>query len=71
MILYTAMPMELVLEGMERRLDYKEVDLFGIKLIIEPLDLTHGKIVRLISTNPRDYLKSEFYPGRIIEFKIY
>lgn len=70
MVLYTAMPLELVLEGMDKAYNYKEINLDGIKLIIEPLDLNHGKIVRLISTNPQDYLKSELCPGRIIEFKI-
>lgn len=70
MVLYTAMPLELVLEGMEKNHNYKEINFYGVKLIIEPMDLNHGKIVRLISTDPQDYLKNEFYPGRIVEFRI-
>lgn len=71
MILYTAMPLELVLEGIDRTYNYKEIDINGIKLVIEPIDINHGKIVRLISTNPQDYLNGELSPGKIIEFKIH
>jgi hypothetical protein len=70
MLLYTAMPLELVLDGIDRKYNFKEIDVDGIKLIIEPIDINHGKIVRLISTNPQDYLNSELSPGKIIEFKI-
>jgi len=70
MILYTAMPLELVLEGMDRTYNYQEINLDGIKLIIEPMDINHGKIVRLISTNPQDYLNSQLNPGTVVEFQI-
>lgn len=70
MILYTAMPLELVLEGIDRKYDFKEIDYNGIKIIIEPLDINHGKIVRIISSNPRDYLNDKLSPGTIIEFRI-
>ncbi|MBZ4669515.1 MAG: hypothetical protein JG775_2670, partial [Defluviitaleaceae bacterium] len=41
MLLYTAMPLELVLDGIDRKYNFKEIDVDGIKLIIEPIDINH------------------------------
>jgi len=70
MLLYTAIPLELVLEGIDKTYDYKEIEINGVKLLVEPLDINRSRIVRIMSTNPQDYLNPEFAPGSILEHKI-
>ncbi len=68
-ILYTPMPMELVLEGMfKENPPYRELEAGNVKLLVEPLGLDNCRVVRLISTNPMDYLRSEFQPGTEMKF---
>lgn len=71
MILYTIMPVEIVLEGYDSfRPDYLELDRpGGGKMVVEPLSLTEGRLVRLISPRPEDYLRPECQPGTVISFK--
>ncbi|WP_422445706.1 YlzJ-like family protein [Thermoanaerobacterium sp. DL9XJH110] len=70
MLLYTTMPVELVLEGMDKKYEFREIEIDNVKLLIEPIDINMGRIVRVFSTNPQDYLNPNFFPGRIIHFKI-
>ncbi|MGI6485217.1 MAG: hypothetical protein GX759_07320 [Thermoanaerobacterales bacterium] len=69
MILYTLMPREVIFDGFDKQHEYKEVEVDGIKLLIEPLELNKAKIVRMISTDPQDYLNPNLSPGKIIEIK--
>ncbi len=70
MILYTPLPVEAVLEGFDSYTpEYLELDYpGGGKLIVEPLSPTEGRLVRLISSHPDDYLRPELQPGTIISF---
>lgn len=70
MILYTSMPLEIVLEGMDKTYEYKEIDVGGVKLVVEPMGINQGKIVRLLSSNPQDFLNPNFSPGKIITFSL-
>ncbi len=62
------MPIEMVLEGMDKKYEYKEIEIGGVKLVIEPIGVNQGKIVQLLSTNPQDFLNPNFAPGKIINF---
>ncbi len=67
MILYTALPLELILEGYEEfSPKYEEIKKDGQLLLIEPISFNRGKIVRLISSNPQDYMNPSLQPGEII-----
>ncbi|ADL07981.1 YlzJ-like family protein [Thermosediminibacter oceani] len=68
MILYTAIPLELVLEGMDRKYEFKEIEIDNVKLLVEPLDIDKGRIISVFSTDPLVYLNPKFYPGNIIKF---
>lgn len=70
MLLYTPMPLELIMEGSEKERVYHEVEYNGVRLLVEPMDMTSGKIVRIMSTNPQDYLNSSLSPGNIIRYRI-
>ena len=73
MIIYTAVPLEAVMEGVESyKPEYMELDYpGGGKMLIEPITPTEGRLVRLISPRPEDYLRPENQPGTIISFKPY
>ncbi|MCL6634158.1 MAG: YlzJ-like family protein [Peptococcaceae bacterium] len=69
MILYTPMQLELVLEGFDTAEypDFEEVTFKGVPLLVERDGRGRQKIVRLLSTDPFDYLKPELSPGSLIE----
>ncbi|HHY71057.1 MAG TPA: hypothetical protein GX519_05280 [Thermoanaerobacterales bacterium] len=68
MLLYTSMPLEIVLEGMDKKYEYKEINVDGVKLVVESVGINQSKIVRLLSSNPQDFLNPNFSPGKIITF---
>jgi len=61
MILYTPMQLELVFEGLEpwQEPDCKDVVYQGIPLQVN----SKGQVLRVLSTNPYDFLRSDIYPG--------
>jgi hypothetical protein len=68
-ILYTTMPLETVYQGLEdMRPSYLEVKLAGTMVVVEPISLEQGRIVRILSTDPQDYLNPGLQPGRVINF---
>lgn len=69
MILYTPMQLELVLEGFDNTKypDYKEIQYKGVPMLVEGTGFGKQRIVKLLSTDPFDYLKPEMAPGSIIE----
>lgn len=69
MILYTPVQLELVLEGFDQTNypDYEEINFKGVPMVVESTDFGRKRIVKLLSTDPYDYLKPEMTPGSIIE----
>lgn len=69
MILYTPMQLELVLEGFDstKYPDYKEIIYKGVPMLVEGAADGRKRIVKLLSTDPFDYLKPEMAPGNLIE----
>lgn len=68
MVLYSIYPPEVVLtqaESSEPR--YFTVELDGRAFVLEMKD-GRAQIVRLLSTNPRDYLNSRWQPGAAFGF---
>ena len=71
-IIYTPMPLELVLEGIDKEgPQYQEIEVAGTKLMVEQTGMAHGRIIRLLSTNPADYLRPEYQPGTELQFVPY
>lgn len=63
------LPIEAVYEGWENKTpEYRELNIGGAKLLVEPMGMDSCRVVRLISTNPADYLKNEFQPGAELRF---
>jgi hypothetical protein len=66
MILYTVLPLETVLEGLEQERSFVDIQLQGLTLTVEPISMEEAVIVRIISTDPLHYLNPQFSPGRKI-----
>lgn len=69
MILYTPVQLELVLEGFDKTKypEYREVKYKGVPVLVEEAGFGRKRIVKLLSTDPFDYLKPEMAPGSIID----
>jgi hypothetical protein len=70
MILYTPMQLELVLEGMEemKKPEVREVDVNGVPALVQDEGLGKGKVVKLLSTDPKDYMNPNLIPGASVSF---
>lgn len=68
MILYTVANLDQVLEGIDEERKFMEIDIQGVQMLVEPISLTQGKIVRIFSTDCQHYLNNRWQPGNIINF---
>lgn len=69
MTLYTCMPLEIVLEGMNDKTEpLLEISLQGVKMQVMPIAPGIGKIVRLLDCNLYDYLNPSLTPGTIVNY---
>lgn len=71
MIIHSTIPMEVIFENNEKvnKQDIHEVQFGHATMLVEPISSYEGRIVRLISPNPQDYLNPRFAPGEIIAFR--
>jgi len=68
MILWTPLYLEQVLEGLnEVKPRYEEIEYLGRKIEVERLDGNRLRLIRLISSDPLDYLDNRFQPGQLID----
>ncbi|WP_338834836.1 hypothetical protein MHLNE_11310 [Moorella humiferrea] len=69
MYIYSPMPWELIWEGAENFYpNYQEIKVGRLTLEVEPLSFNRARVVRLISTDPADYLDGPYQPGAFLEF---
>lgn len=69
MILYTTIPVEQVLAGFEQKRDWYELDIDGVTAVIEAAGPDRGRIVRILSTDPNDFMNPRFAPGTEVLFR--
>lgn len=68
MIHYAALPPELIFQGCESYTpEYLTIPFARGSIVMEPLSATEMRIVRLMSSDLRDYLNPALQPGRIID----
>lgn len=69
MSIYSPLPPEMIWEGWE---DFKpvwqEIKVNGRILQVEMQGFNQARVVRLLSTDPADYLNSAYQPGCILSF---
>ncbi|WP_353928496.1 YlzJ-like family protein [Desulfofundulus kuznetsovii] len=63
------MQLELVFEGLEemQHAPTREVSIGGVPVLIQDTGPGEGRVVRLLSTDPLDYLRSDLYPGAVVK----
>lgn len=70
MTIYTNMPLEVVLEGFNEKMElHQEVWVNGIRMQVAPVAPGIGKIVRLLDCSLHDYLNPSLSPGSIVHYQ--
>lgn len=69
MILWSILPTEMVLDNVASPPDYEEVECSGMKCLVEKIGPRQCKVVRLLTTDPSDYLRTELQPGTILTYE--
>ncbi len=67
-VLWTVLPVELVLDGFEKGAVYEEAEVAGARVLVERVAPQQSRIVRLLSTAPADYLRPELQPGVVLTY---
>ena len=69
MVLWTIMPMDLVLPPAEASNAYEEINYAGTTVMVEKISNDQCRIVRIISSNPADYLRDDIQPGVSLTYR--
>jgi len=70
LILYTAVPLELIYQGIEELQAPREVAVGDMTLQVELLPHGEAKVVRLISPRAEDYMNPAYMPGTIFRLTV-
>lgn len=70
MIMWTVVPMDIVFNPAEPAPTYEELNYNGTNMLVEKLSPTQCRIVRLLSTNPADYLRPDIQPGVVLNYRL-
>lgn len=66
MALWTVVPVETLLVNDQNSANYREINYTGIDLLIEDIAENKCKVIRILSTNPDDFLMDDLQPGAIL-----
>lgn len=70
MIFHSIIPLDEVFKGSDQQeSEYVDVDVGSVKMQIRPTGIGQGRLVRLLSTDPLDYLRPEYQPGSLVYWK--
>lgn len=68
MIIWSPLPAEVILDGFDAPpRPALELRHHGRLLLVEPVSPNQVRLVRLISTDPNDFLHPDLQPGRIVD----
>ncbi|MBX5436336.1 MAG: YlzJ-like family protein [Alicyclobacillaceae bacterium] len=68
-VLWTIAPVEHVFSGLTSHsgsAQWQEIQVEGVTMLVSPAGRGMGRIERLISPNPQDYLRPEWQPGQLV-----
>jgi len=69
MTLWSIIPEEIVLGTVAPPPTYEEIECNGMKCLVEKTGPAQCRVVRLLTTDPSDYLHSELQPGTILTYE--
>ncbi|ADL13074.1 YlzJ-like family protein [Acetohalobium arabaticum] len=56
-------------EDEEAEEELVELEVDGVTMLINQTEVDKGEIVKVISSNPQDYLNADYQPGTMIKFE--
>ncbi|MGM0471906.1 MAG: YlzJ-like family protein [Bacillota bacterium] len=65
---YTIIPQEDIFTEEQEQEELVELNVAGVKMLINQTAIDTGEIVQIISSNPQDYLNQDYQPGTKIKF---
>lgn len=68
MLLWTIMPMESVFPAEPYQPDYEEITFGQNRVLMERINSRQCKVVRLIATEPGEYLRPDLQPGTVMSY---
>lgn len=69
MIIWSIVPPDIMFNTNESSPNYEEIEWNGMKCLVEKTSPTQCKIIRLLTTDPNDYLQMELQPGSILTYE--
>lgn len=69
MILYTTMPTEMIFPNEADYTKQTVIEMNGISMVVEKTENQEYRVIRLLSTDPNQYLNGSFTPGQTIPLK--
>lgn len=66
MLLWTVVPEEIIMDGMDKPREYRKVRHMEKDMVVELGEDGKKTVVQLLSTDPFDFLASDFSPGKEI-----
>jgi len=69
MILWSILPADIVLDNIDSLPPYEEISYSGMKCLVEKTGSTQYRVIRLLTTNPKDYLRPELQPGTMLKYE--
>lgn len=71
MIIHSIVPLENIYESDTHDVHNEIIDYGQIKLEVRSLENKNYEVLRIISTNPQDYLKADLQPGSMLKAHYY
>ena len=69
MMIWSIIPPDILWNVAEPAPAYEEIEWGGLKCLVEKTSSTQCKVIRLLTTNPNDYLRNELQPGSILTYE--
>jgi hypothetical protein len=69
MILWTIVPLEEVFSSGGNVSAYEEISYNGVNVLVERAGTAQCRVVRLLTTNPQDFLRADLQPGALLTEK--
>ncbi|MCL6445527.1 MAG: YlzJ-like family protein [Alicyclobacillus sp.] len=67
MLLWTIVPVDAVMDDPSAPSpEYQEITREGVTMLVTPMENGYGRLERLVSPRPQDYLRPEWQPGAMI-----
>lgn len=69
MTIWSIVPIEMILSNAASPTAYEEIECSGMKCLVEKIGPAQCRVVRLLTTDPSDYLRAELQPGTILTYE--